>query len=214
MPDPAMTETHTIEIPPAILARKLKTLDQCAKLAFIPLDSEAGNTPTAVGSFSGPSGVPSLPPKSKTSYPPSKKLSIPSLPESPILKPKISPVSQAMAARPLPKLPLISDDDDDMNYFSMRCDYDKVDYTKMRYLRDMAKITSEQNDGAQRQKVKPKLSKSKLFIRNPTVPVRNIPRRKEIPTDNTQAKCKPPPVAKKPAVKPRRQSVNVSDLVK
>ena len=178
MPDPAMTETHTIEIPPAILARKLKTLDQCAKLAFIPLDSEAGNTPTAVGSFSGPSGVPSLPPKSKTSYPPSKKLSIPSLPESPILKPKISPVSQAMAARPLPKLPLISDDDD-MNYFSMRCDYDKVDCTKMRHLHNMAKTTGEQSNSAQRQRLKPKLSKSKLSIRNPTVPVHNIPGRKK-----------------------------------
>ena len=78
----------------------------------------------------------------------------------------------------------------------------------------MAKITGEQNDSAQRQRVKHKLSKSKLSIRNPKVPVRNIPRRKEIPTDNPQAKCKPPPVAKKPTVKPRRQSVNASDLVK
>ena len=118
-----------------------------------------------------------------------------------------------MAARPLPKLPLVSDDDD-MNYFSMRCDYDKVDYTKMRHLHNMEETTGEQNDSAQRQRVKHKLSKSKLSIRNPTVPVHNITRRKEIPTDNPQAKYKPPPVAKKPTVKPLRQSVNASDLVK
>ena len=55
-----------------------------------------------------------------------------------------------MAARPLPKLPLISDDDD-MSYFSMRCDYDKVDYTKMRHLHNMEETTGEQNDSAQRQ---------------------------------------------------------------
>ena len=39
MPDPTMTEIHTTEIPPAILAWKPKTLDQYAKPAFIPLVS-------------------------------------------------------------------------------------------------------------------------------------------------------------------------------
>lgn len=211
MPDPAMTETHTTEIPPAIVARKSKTLDKRFKLASLnPVDSQVVNKPTTVGSFSEDSSIPPLPPKPKSSYAPSRKLSIPSPPKSPILKPKKSPVSQPsqpMATRPLPKLPFISDDDDDTNQISMRCDYDKIDYTKMRHLRNLTKNT-------ERQKVKQKLSKAKLSIPNPAVPERNIPRRKETPTESPQAKHKPPPVAKKPTVKPRRRSVNANDLVK
>ena len=216
-PDAAMTEVHTTEIPPAILARKPKTLDRRTNPVLIPMDSEAVNRPSAMGSFSEASSIPPLPPKPKPSqFPISPRerppIPIPSPPKSPILKPKKSPLpkqSHAMAARPLPKLPFICDDDD-TNHYSMRCDYDKIDYTRMKHARDLTKKKSQPSDSALRQKVR-----SKTSIPNPTVPARNIPRKKEaLPTDVPQTKSKPPPVAKKPTVKPRRRSFNESNLVK
>ena len=215
-PDAAIAEVHTTEIPSAILARRPKTLDR-RDPAIVGLQTATESIGIKAGFVpSEASNVPPLPPKPKPShFPKSPKerppMPIPSPPRSPILTPKKSPVpkqSQAMAARPLPKLPFICDDDD-TNHYSMRCDYDKIDYAKMKHARNLTKNRSQQSDSAMRQRVRAKLS-----IPNPTVPARNVPRRKEAPTDIPQSKQKPPPVAKKPTVKPRRRSVNASDLAK
>ena len=202
----AITESRVTEIPPKLKARKPQTLNQRA----VPVLPTLERNSVPMESLSEASSAPPLPPKPRSSSLPKSPGTIPvspmrnlpkspgTIPVSPIQKP--STVPQKMAARPLPKLPFVGDVDENTDNFSgMRCDYDKIDYGKMTRYR--SKFNARQS------KLNPKLSSS-----NVTVPARNIPRYKEgAPTSSKEfEKRKPPPVAKKPTVKPRKQGVTTS----
>lgn len=192
-------EPHTTEIPPNILARKAKTLERKVHPRSMSVHSEA-----VQNAIPGTSVVPPLPPKPKPLKSPIPKpqgYPIPKLQELPIPKPQEFPTPktppagmQAIGARPLPNLPFVSDDHDG-NQYAMRCDYDKIDYSKMRQVREMA------------QRAKQSAVKSTRSISSSSaVPARDIPRKKVAPTSSNDLKRTPPPVAKKPPVKPRKKS--------
>lgn len=207
-------QAHTTEIPPNILARKPKTLDRRANQKR-SMSTDA-NTQSSVNSapmtlLPEPSSAPPLPPKPKSprEVPIAKSPIVKSL-KSPLPTPppvSIQKASQAMAARPLPELPFVSNEDEDTNHYIMRRDYDTVDYTKMKQVRQRLRS----GGGEQRSKVKAKLSSHSC-----DVPARNIPRKKEelSTTSSEPLKRKPPPVAKKPSVKPRKKQSMLNSPVK
>ena len=192
--DATTRESRITEIPAKIKARKPHPLDLRPPAALPTVKSN----PAPVESLIGACSAPPLPPKPRSS---SLKTSNPfpispnSFPISP--NPKQSMRAKAMSTRPLPKLPFVSENYDSTNVCSMRCDYDKIDYAKMKHYRDISKNSS------QKPKLKPKVSTASISI-----PARNIPRHKEEPLTSSEElnKRKPPPVAKKPSVKPRKQS--------
>ena len=190
-----MTESRVTEIPAKLKARKPQALDQRA----VPVLPTIKCNPTPMESLSEASNAPLRPPKPKSFYCPKSPGAIP---VSPTRTPSIG--GQKMAARALPKLPFVTEDDGNTDHFSMRCDYDKIDYAQMRRYRGISK------DNAQPPKLKPKLSNS-----NVTVPARNVPRRTEVARTNSKKQI-PPPVAKKPPVKPRnkKQPTTVNSQVK
>ena len=185
--NPTMSESRVTEIPAKLKARRPQGSDKRA-VPVLPI-LERNTAPTE--SLSDASSAPPLPPKPRSCSLPRSPRAIPA---PPIEKPPEE--SQKMAARPLPKLPFVTEEDDNTDHFSMRCDYDKIDYGKMKRYRNMSK------DNPQKAKLKSRPSTS-----NAVVPARNVPRHKEEkPTSSEELqKRKPPPVAKKPTVRPRKQ---------
>ena len=190
----AMTESRITEIPAKLKARKPQASDKRG----IPVLPVLERYVAPMESLSEASSVPPLPPKPRSCSLPRSPVAIP-----PSLTKKSSVVPQKIekiAARPLPKLPFVTEDNENTDHFSMRCDYDKIDYGKMKRYRNIKET-----------KLKPKLSTS-----NAVVPARNVPRHKEeAPTSSEESqKRKPPPVAKKPTVKPRKQRTTTVDCQK
>ena len=214
--DATARESRFTEIPAKIKARKPHPLDLRPPAALPTIKSN----PVPVESSEAACSTPPLPPKPRSnSLKPSRALAVSPnpLPVSPNplpISPNLLPVSpnllpassspkqsvraKAMSARPLPKLPFVGENDSSTNVCSMRCDYDKVDYAKMRRYRDMPR------NSAQKSKLQTKVSTA-----NVTIPARNIPRHKDEPPTSSEEvnKRKPPPVAKKPSVRPRKPSL-------
>jgi len=164
-PDLTETELRVTEIPKRMIEQRARTLNNREAIPHLQA-KEPSPRPKPIKSLSESSDAPPpLPPKP---VPRTK-----GGPKSPQQAPAVSVPTKlaettAMAARPLPKLPFVSEDETD--HYSMRCDYDKIDYTKMYELRKIQKSAT-----------KPlKRIKSKPFTL-PVVPTRDILRSQKKP---------------------------------
>lgn len=202
----AMTESRVTEIPAKLKARRPQGSEKRAVPVLPILERNKVPMESSSEAFSAPPLPPKPIPRSPGAMPPSSIQNpsvAPQKPAPPIQNSSVAP--HKMAARPLPKLPFVTEDEGNMDHFSMRCDYDKIDYGKMKRYRNTSKNNPQQSK-----------SKLKLSTSNVAVPARNVPRHKEEkPTSSEESqKRKPPPVAKKPTVRPRKHRSTVDSQKK